>query len=333
MTIVQAIIQGVVQGLTVFLPISSNGVLSIFQNFGVELTPSYIFLVAMLRLGTVASILAVFYNEIIKLIKEIGFTFKDIFKGQFTAKTNDPYRKLLYMLFLASLPLILFIFIRNWAQHFITDNDLIVEGILFIISSVFIFFACSVQKGRSGIQKMRPRSALTIGVSQLFGIFPGVSRSGMSTSMGLMLGFSPSFAVSFSFLLAIPALVGNSIFQIGDAVKENIEINFFVLFIGMLVAAVVGFFTIRIVQALAKSGKYKLIVSLAAVLGVVVLIMGIAGAVSSSKKDVNTVNSTSISQSDAESSLTSAQENEQSAETQSEQPEESSAEVTTDITE
>lgn len=309
MTILQAILQGILQGLTIFLPISSNGVLSVYQHFAGTADQTYIFLVAMLRLGTVAAILAAFYNDILKLLKEVIPTLKEIFTGKFTKKTDNPYRKLLYMLFLASLPLFLLIPIRKWAQHFITDGDLIVEGILFILSSVFVFFACSMKKGRSGIQKMQPRSAISIGVAQALGIFPGVSRSGMSAGMGMMLGFTPSFAVKFSFLLAVPALLGNSIFQISDAINADVKLNFWVLFIGMLVAAIVGFVAIRLAQLIAKKGRYGLAAAVVAVFGVVVLIMGIVGAFSSKTKPVSSNSgqtSTSVSASaDAEGQVSS----------------------------
>lgn len=277
MTILDAIWQGIIQGLTEFLPISSSGHLALYQYFTGNNGAGSMFFSLMLHLGTLAAVVAAFYEDIWALLKEFGHMVKDITKGRFSLKTSNPHRKMIFMLILATLPMVLVVPVHGMVGKLAEDKDIIVEGLCFLFTSLLLFIACKLPRGRAGIGKMRPRSALTIGVMQAVAVLPGISRSGSTTATGMILGFAPEFMVKFSFLLSIPAILGGAVFEVGDAVKQGLEINFLVLFVGMLVAAVVGYLAIRLVQWLAASGKYKIFAWYTLVLGVIVVILGIVG--------------------------------------------------------
>lgn len=284
MSVLDALLQGIIQGITEFLPISSSGHLSLYQFFFSAPGESSLFFSLMLHLGTLAAVIAAFYEDIWALLKEFGYAVQDIFRGRFSLKTENPTRKLLFMLVLATLPMVLIIFLRGFIGGIAEDKDIIVEGFCFLFTSLVLFMACKVRRGRAGILKMRPKHALTIGVMQSLAAFPGVSRSGVTIGTGMFLGFDRALMFKFSFLLGIPAILGGAVFEIGDAVKEEVKIGFMPLFLGMLAAAVFGYLSIMLVRRLLLSDKfivfawYTLVVgTLAVLLGIIFHIAGFQG--------------------------------------------------------
>ncbi len=274
MTVINAILQGLVQGLTEFLPISSSGHLGLFQHFTGTSGDESLFFNLMLHLGTLAAVIAAYYEDLLGMLIELCRMVKEIFTGKFQPKPKNPRRKLLYMLVLATLPMVAIIPLRHFVSTITGDTDIVVEGFAFLFTSLLLFSACRVRRGTAGIDRMRARNAVVIGLFQDIATIPGISRSGATMSSAIMMGFDREFAARFSFLLSIPAIVGGSVFEIGDAVKQGITVDFLPLFLGMLTAAVVGYAAIWLLRKMIVTNKFVIFAWYTLVVGAVTVIIG-----------------------------------------------------------
>ena len=122
---------------------------------------------------------------------------------------------------------------------------------------------------------MKPANALTIGFFQGLAIMPGISRSGSTISTGLLMGFSKEFMVKFSFILSIPAILGASVLEIGDAISEGVSFGMTPVFAGMITAAIVGFFAIKLIKYLVVNDKFIVFAYYTFGVGTLVLILGL----------------------------------------------------------
>ena len=275
MSVFSAILQGIIQGLTEFLPISSSGHLVLFQHFTGQSGESSLFFGLMLHLGTLAAVIAAYYEDLWEMLKEVGRMLREIVGGTFKFKTENPHRKLLYMLIVATLPLVLILPLRGVVSQITGDQDSVVEGLCFLFTSLLLFGACKARPGKAGIEKMKPMHALIIGIMQGVAVMPGISRSGATLATGLIIGFNREFMVRFAFLLSIPAILGGAVAEIGDAAEQGIDVRFLPLFLGMLTAAVVGYICIRIVRWLVVTNRLVIFAWYTLILGAIVLVIGI----------------------------------------------------------
>lgn len=278
MSIWSAFFQGLIQGLTEFLPVSSSGHLSVFQYLTGGGEGGSLFFTVMLHLGTLAAVIAAYYEDLWGMLKEVGRIFKEIFTGKFTMKNQNDDRRLLFMLIVACVPMLLVLPVQKFAAGLAEDNDIVVEGVCFLVTSALLFLAVRARKGKAGIQRMKVRHAGIIGVAQgVAAVFPGISRSGATISTGMMLGFDRAFVVKFSFLLSIPAIIGGAAVEIGDVMEAGSDVAFWPLFIGMLTAALVGYGAIRLIRWLVLTDRFVIFAWYTLVVGVIVIILGIVG--------------------------------------------------------
>lgn len=275
MTIWDGLLQGLIQGLTEFLPVSSSGHLSLYQHFTKTSGEGALLFSVMLHLGTLAAVVAVYYQDLWEMLKEVGYMAQEIARGEFTLATDRPARRLLYMLFFACLPMLLLIPLNSFVTGLAEDKDIVVEGVFFLLTSLLLFIAHSAKPGKASIGPMKARHALTIGGIQAVASVPGLSRSGSTISGGIILGFEPEFAAKFSFLLGIPAILGGAVFQLGDAVKQQITVPVLPLVIGVVTAAVSGYLCIRFIKFVVRKNKLNIFAWYTLVLGVVVTVIGI----------------------------------------------------------
>lgn len=275
MDILSALLQGILQGLTEFLPVSSSGHLVLFQHFTGNSGSQSLFFNLMLHLGTLAAVITAYYEDIWDILKELGRTLKEIFTGKFTPKAKTPGRRLLYMLIFATIPMVLVVPLRGLVSSITGDGSILLEGIFFLVTSALLFIGCKARRGTAGIGKMRARHAVTVGIIQDIATFPGISRSGATISAGLILGFDREFIAKFSFLMSIPVILGGAVFEIGDAAKQGIDIGFWPLFLGMLAAAAVGYGCIQLVRFLLLSNKFQIFAWYTLALGVAVIIIAL----------------------------------------------------------
>ena len=275
MSILSAILQGILQGLTEFLPVSSSGHLSLYQYFtGINSESSVTFSV-MLHLGTLLAVIIAFWPTVWQLLKEFFLLFADLFRGRLFKQPATPYRRMLYLLILSCVPLLLVLPLQDLITSVSADNDILVEGICFLITSALLFLADRAPRGHRDASTMKGKHALAIGVAQLFATLPGISRSGSTISVGQLCGLERSYAVSCSFILGLPAVLAAGILDLHDAATAGIGIEWGTALIGMAAALIFGLLAIRLVNYLIKSDKFRIFAIYTLVLGSVVVILGI----------------------------------------------------------
>ena len=275
MTIISAIFQGILQGLTEFLPVSSSGHLSLWQYFtGVNSETSVSFSV-MLHLGTLLAVIIAFWPTVRQLLREFFLLFADLFRGRLFRQSPTPYRRMLYLLILSCVPLLLVLPLQDFLTSVSADNDILVEGICFLITSTLLFLADRAPRGRLDASSMKGKHALAIGAAQLFATLPGISRSGSTISVGQMCGLERSYAVSYSFILGLPAVLAAGILDLHDAAAGGVDIEWGTALLGMAAALIFGLLAIRLVRYLAKSNKFRIFAVYTLILGSATVILGI----------------------------------------------------------
>jgi undecaprenyl-diphosphatase len=232
-SILEAIILGIVQGITEWLPISSSGHLVLLQNF-FNIQPPLIFDI-MLHIGSLFVILIVFYKDIKKLI--LG-----VLKG------DKKQIKLFLLLIVATIPIALIGFFLNDLIKNIF-NDLRTVGFSLIITSLLLFSTKIKRKKR----KLNIKNTFLIGIAQGLAILPGISRSGATISLGLIQGIEKKEIITLSFLMFIPAILGALLLEINNVSQIN---NITPLIIGTLTAIVTGFFSLRFLIKIIKKNKF-----------------------------------------------------------------------------
>ena len=276
MNIFEAIMQGIIQGLTEFLPVSSSGHLSLYQHFTGNSGEGTLLFSAVLHLGTLVAVFTAFRKTIWELIKELGFMIKDIFTGKFKWKEMNPPRRAIIMMIISLLMLIPFYIFKDFFEGVSEDSDIIVEGICFLYTATILFFSDRCVKGNKKFGDITVKNAVTVGAFQGVALLPGVSRSGSTISGGLFCGFERETAVQYSFILGIPAILGGCLLQVKDAVDQKaMDIEPLNFAVGFIVSAIVGICAIKMVNWLVKSDKFKIFAVYTLILGVVVIGIGI----------------------------------------------------------
>lgn len=299
MTVLEAIIQGIIQGATEFLPISSSGHLSISQHiFGIELPG--IFFDIMLHLGTLIAVVFVYRKIIGKLIVEFFKLIGDVFRGKFKWKEMSHERRLLMMLIIGLVPLFLLFLpipgtgmsVKDISESLATDSSIVAEGIALLGTSFLLFMGIRANKkitsekivtnkegqlvATSGRKKLHTADALVMGFMQfLAAVFPGLSRSGSTLSAGMMRGINKQTALDYSFVLGIPAILAAAVVSIKDVGSDLDAISMPAVIAGLITAAVVGFLAIKVLRWIVSSNKLEIFAYYALIVGGVVLILGI----------------------------------------------------------
>ena len=221
MEYISIIIQGIIQGLTEFLPVSSSGHLSVAQHF-MNVGENSLITSVILHLGTLLAVFIAFFPTIWGMIKEFFLTIKDIFTGKFSWNNMNANRRMLVPVY----------FFKDFFTGFEGDNDIIFEGAAFLFTALLLFMSDKCVKGNKTGDKMKVADAVAVGAMQCVALFPGVSRSGSTTAAGLFCGLTKETAVTFSFILGIPAILGGSVLEIGSALKSDIQLDWVQLGIG-----------------------------------------------------------------------------------------------------
>lgn len=277
MSLAEALIQGLVQGITEMLPISSSGHLSLFRYFFGSNDSGSLFFSVVLHLGTITAVVAVFWERIKELIIEAFRVLRDIFTGKFRFGDMDEKRRMLMMLITASLPLAVFYLFRDFVERISTDDDIIVEGICFLITAVMLFLFSRKKDGLLNAADMTVKDALIIGIAQGAAIMPGISRSGSTISAGALRGYSKDFVVAFSFILGIPAVLGAASVETLHAVKTETIGEPVMLAVGFITSALAGFIAIKLIIRLIKTGRFAIFAYYLFAIGAVSVILGVLG--------------------------------------------------------
>lgn len=276
MSIFEVIIQGIIQGVTEFLPVSSSGHLSLYQHFTGNSGEGALLLSVFLHLGTLLAIFIAFWPTILGIIKEFFLMIKDIFTGRFKWKEMNGDRRVIIMLIISCAMLLPFYIFKDFFENVAQDKDILVEGLCFLYTSLILFLSDRCRKGNKKFENITVKDSVRVGLFQGVALLPGVSRSGSTISSGLFSGFSRETAVQYSFILGIPAILGGCLSEVVGAVKEpSTDFQAMNYIIGFVVAAIVGICAIKMVNWLVKSDKFKIFGVYTCILGLIVTAIGI----------------------------------------------------------
>ncbi|MBE6881623.1 MAG: undecaprenyl-diphosphate phosphatase [Oscillospiraceae bacterium] len=276
MNLFDAVIQGIIQGLTEFLPVSSSGHLSLYQHFTGNSGEAAGIYSILLHLGTLLAVCIAFYRDIWDMIKEFFAMVKEIFTGKFDKNNMTGARRMIFLLIISLVPLVFFYFISDFYNSLSTDNDIIVEGLCFLLTAALLIISgrC-VKTGGTTAENMSWKQALGMGIMQGIAPLPGLSRSGSTISAGLILGVSRDQAVAFSFIMGVPAVLAANILEVPAAVSGEVEINWGAALAGMAVSLIVGIAAIKTVKLLVKNDKFTKFAWYLVPLGVLMVAVGI----------------------------------------------------------
>ncbi len=282
MTVLEGFLQGILQGLTEFLPVSSSGHLSLFQHFFGLDGESAVTMTIVLHLGTLVAVFIAFWSKIKDLIFEAFKLLRDIFTGRFKWKEMNPERRMIMMMIVSILPLFGFYIFKDFFEKLGSDSDILVEGFAFLYTSALLFLSTRVggEKGAHSFAKKTAGettvpAALTIGVFQGIALVPGISRSGSTISAALFTGMKRADAVEYSFILGIPVILAGAAVQLGDASAGELAANILPLAVGFIVSAISGYFAIRLIKMLVVNDKFRIFAWYTLVLGIAVIGLGL----------------------------------------------------------
>lgn len=260
MNLLEAIVLGLIQGLTEFLPVSSSGHLELGKYlFGIDHEANFYFSIAV-HGATVLSTLFVLWKEI-----------SDLFKGFFKFRLNDETRYII-KLFISMIPVgITGLFMGEIAEKYFAGN-MISLGVQFFISALFLWLAMVI---RPKERTMTYLDSFIIGIAQALSVLPAISRSGATIATGMMLGNKKSEIAKFSFLMVLVPIIGANILELtsGEFSKEGT--SFFVIMVGFLVAFVSGYLACKWMISIVKKGSLKWFVIYCILAGIFSILLGL----------------------------------------------------------
>ena len=251
--ILRAIVLGIVQGLTEFLPISSSGhLIAVRELFDWQFADDLTFDVS-LHLGTTIAILVFFWREWVQMASS-AFRRLTGERGVEPAGVFD-YRMLVFVA-VGSVPVaIVGLAFNSWIEDEIRSP--IVVGMMLIVFGLTLAFADWAGRRQRTLSDLGLRDALLIGLAQAVSLVPGASRAGVTISAGLLLGFTREAAARFSFVLSTPAIAGAGILTLGEAIRDDeLSGNLDVIIAGTAVAAVVGWLIIGVLLRIVQSHSF-----------------------------------------------------------------------------
>ena len=256
MSLLSSILLGVIQGVAEFLPISSSGHLAIAEHLlgmsGASDIPE--FFDVLLHLGTLVAVFVAYWDDVRDMVVEFFCGVRDLARGS-TPTPVPPARRMILLIIVGTLPLLIVLPIKDLVEG-LADNMYFVAAAL-LVTGCLLFASDRVRKGRKTEKSATMVDVLLVGVAQAIATCPGISRSGTTITAGCFRGFDRKFAVRFSFLLSIPAILGANILSLKDAVEAGIIwADVPVYLVGVVVSAVVGYACIRLLKMIADRGKF-----------------------------------------------------------------------------
>ncbi len=268
MELIQSFLLGIIQGLTEFLPVSSSGHLAVFpviMGSESKLLNSMAFDV-FLHGGTLIGVLLFFRKRIVEIIS--GF-----FKGIASKSAREDINfKLGIYIIAATIPAVIVALLFKDSIESVFRGPTII-AVNLIAFGIILFIADRKGGNIKGMDNIKFADALIIGCLQAIALMPGVSRSGITITAALFLGYKREDAAEFSFLLSIPAITGAFIFTLPDLAKSGLDNSVLLIIVGFLAAGISGMLAIKFLLAFVKKHSYMPFVIYRVVLGVFILLM------------------------------------------------------------
>ena len=276
MDIIQAIIMGMVQGLTEFLPVSSSAHLVIVPELlGVQSSLAFD---TLLHVGTLVAVVGYFWKDILAMIKAFLSSLKDLFQGNFKeGLKEDPFKKLTWLVLVGTIPAgLMGVLLKDQFESLF--NSLTAVGFFLLITGVILWAAEWIAKKNSDkegkeIKDVTFTNSLVIGLFQGFAIAPGISRSGSTIAAGLFSGLDRKLAARYSFLLSIPAILGAALIQAKDIVSFGSNIG--VLIGGFLSAVIFSYLAVKFMMGYIQKHSLVIFSYYCWIVGVLTLIISL----------------------------------------------------------
>lgn len=268
MTIPQALILGIVQALTEFLPISSSAHLVIIQDYLGFKKPLLLFDV-ILHAATLGALIVYFRKDIGRIILSLI---------RLREKSDEAMlnRRLFYLILMGTIPtLAMGLFLNQWMKAMFTSVTF--TSLMLLVTGAILWISKKRAHSEKGIGKMKTTDAFLIGIMQGVAIIPGISRSGATISTGLLRGIKKELAFRYSFLLSIPAIIGALGLQLREAfLEQTLPTHPFPWIGGALVAAIIGYLSLLLFRKIILGNKLHIFAYYCWTIGIISLIIRIA---------------------------------------------------------
>lgn len=272
MDLIKAIILGIVQGLSEFIPISSTAHLTLagyLLGIDVKGNPElWTAQIAVIQLGTLVAVFAYFWRDLLGIIKGIA---TDVKEKNFSLATINNHTKLGLLIVLGTIPIVTIGLALKKVIEGTLTKDLTVISIGLILIAVLLFIAEKVGKRNRGIESIGFKDALIIGLSQCLALVPGASRSGSTIMSSLFLGIDREAAARFSFMLSIPAILGSGLLELKHALKVLPQGELQNLALATVVSGIVGYVSIAFLLKYLRKHNTNLFIYYRIALGIIIL--------------------------------------------------------------
>ena len=275
MTLFLAFFYGIIQGVSEFLPISSSGHLVLGYHITGLDAESFLAFDILLHVGTLVAVIFVYFKDIAALFPAFFTMIKKVCTGHLKFADYTVNERLVILLIIATAPLALAVLPFMSGLNAVRGS-LIFVGAALIVNGFILFVSDRISRAKHNIETLKPRHAVVAGLCQFLAIVPGLSRSGTTITGGLFAGMDRATAVKFSFLMSIPAIIGASVMHLPDFFREVPSMSNLVIYlIGAVVAAIVGFFAIKLLQYIAKKSNFTMFSYYCWTVGAIALVWGL----------------------------------------------------------
>ena len=277
MTYLMSVILGFVQGVAEFLPISSSGHLTLFQHFFGLAEPDNLFNV-LLHFATLLAVCIYYFRDVVEMVTEFFRAVAALFSRKRQGGEIPEARRMVLLVIVGTLPLFVSMLVKDNVEA-LGASPVFVSCAL-LITGCILFLSDRMAGGRKTARNATLKDVLLVGVAQGLATVPGLSRSGCTISAGMARGFDRKFAVRYSFLMSLPAVLGATILEVKDVLEMEGGLVSGLMpkyLVGMAVAGVVGYFSIRLVNLLAAKGKFGAFAYYCWAAGVLALILSLMG--------------------------------------------------------
>jgi undecaprenyl-diphosphatase len=272
MEIYQAVILGILQGLTEFLPVSSSGHLVLGQIF-FGITESSLAFNISVHMGTLGAVVLVYFADIRAMVVSVLSCMAKLVKRQPVSVGSDDHLKLALFILAGSVPTAFIgMGLKNFEEVLFTSGLLV--GAMLLVTGTILWVSRGFYRAEKTGRPLDLKRALIIGVSQGLAVIPGISRAGTTIACGMFCGIDRHTAAKFSFLLSIPAILGAQLLSILESFDQGVQIDAAVIY-GTLVAFVSGLIALKLLIKLVHAGKFHLFAPYCWLAGILVLLSAV----------------------------------------------------------
>jgi len=264
MTIFQAFLLGIIQGLTEFIPVSSTAHLLVGQTIlKIPADDAMFSFLIIVQLGTIVSLFAFYWKDLISILK-----------ATLDFRHSTPERDLGFYIIIATIPALIVGYLLKDTVETLSKQPMLEASIRLFSAAILLTLAESLTRKNRSLDSMTWLDALIVGLFQIIAVFPGASRSGSTISGGMFRGFDRPAAARFAFLMSVPVMLAAGGYQTLDVIKmPNLSTFLPLLAVGFVTAAIVGWFAIKwLIDYLSKHSLY-VFAAYCAVVGTIVFFL------------------------------------------------------------